>query len=230
MCYFDFSLLQDSRFEFSPGPFKNCLRSTFLYCLYLGSFEKVQLFGFWYTILRFPVEITKWYYYFNGDSPQWHSADDKFRKNFLTTISEINFSKVKINELLSCFKFYATVQFVNWYSRVFKRKTSFELLKNASKIISKFLQILNVFLRRYGLSFMTSATVFKDKLKQLDSSWKYSWLSLWKKLLITLISLITLFNKKQIWCTDKNFQVTKLLLSLLLVSPKDYLICLNKYI
>ena len=133
----------------------------------------------------------KWYYYLNGDSPKWHPAEDKFRKKNLTAISEINFSKVKKNELLRCFKFYATVQFVNWYSRVFKRKTSFELLKNSSKIISKFLEILNVLLRRYGLSFMTSAIVFKNKLKQLDSSWKYWWLSLWKKLLITLISLIT---------------------------------------
>ena len=144
-----------------------------------------------YTILRFPVEIMKWYYYLNVDSPKWHPAEDKFRKKNLTAISEINFSKVKKNELLRCFKFYATVQFVNWYSRVLKRKTSFELLKNASKIISKFLKILNVLLRRYSLSFMTSAIVFKDKLKQLDSSWKYWWLSLWKKLLITLISLIT---------------------------------------
>ena len=58
------------------------------------------------------------------------------KKNVSTTTSQINFSKVKINELLSCFKFYAIVEFITWYSRVFKRKTNVELIKNTSKIIS----------------------------------------------------------------------------------------------
>ena len=123
----------------------------------------------------------KWYYYLNVDSPKWHPAEDKFRKKNLTAISEINFSKVKKNELLRCFKFYATVQFVNWYSRVFKRKTSFELLKNASKIISKFLKILNVLLKRYSLSFMTSAIVFKDKIETIGQLMKILVIKLMKK-------------------------------------------------
>ena len=74
---------------------------------------------------------------------------------------------------------------------------------------------LNILLRRFSLSFMTSAIYEIHKIGQFM---KILVIKPMEELLITLTCFITLFNQTEIRrCTEKRFQVTKLLLSLLFV-------------